>query len=164
MTKHQQLLAKSIKSFIIVEPRDDSGKLRELPYDQTTFPDWPNLTRSWLAALGSHNISQQNLAAAWQLLATGEVPNVGSSSWLDGGTITQVDSVRDPSPGVTVVMAGEDAERCRRDTSEFMRVAIPMPQPRHPDWKTWKDPNGFLVAPQGSIYYDKQRGAQWQQQ
>lgn len=150
--------------FIIVEPYDDNGKLRELPYDQKTFPDWPSQTRSWLAALGNHNISQQNLAAAWQSLAAGEVPNVGPSSWIDGGPKTQVDSVRDSSPGVTVVMAGEDAERCRRDTSEFMRVAIPMPQPRHPDWKTWKDPNGFLVAPLGSIHYDKQRGAQWQQQ
>jgi len=147
--------------FMIDYPRKESGEIKEMPYGLEVYGDWPELTESWLEKLGTQNISQQTLAVAWESLnSDGEVECI-DSAWLDGGPSTQIDSVRDSSPGVTVVRAGVDADACRTDASKLARVSIPMPQPYGKAWTDWPRIKGVLIAPEGSLIYDSQRGAEW---
>ena len=147
--------------FIVDYPRKESGEIREMPYSLDVYGDWPTLTESWLAKLGAQNISQQCLAVAWESMnADGDIESI-DSNWIDGGPSTQVDSVRTSSPGVTVVRAGKDAEQCRADTSMLRRLSIPMPPPYGKAWTDWPRINGVLVAPEDSLIYDSQRGAEW---
>lgn len=152
--------------FIIVEPHDENGEFAVMPYstDQTKYGDWPTQTRQWLKYLGTNTISQQSLAEAWSNIASEEVDtDLIASTWIDGGPQTMVDSVRESSPGVTVVLPGDDEARVAQHKSELTRMAIPMPQPHgFSDWKTWRHRLGYLVPPPDAITYHKQRGAQWQ--
>ena len=85
----------------------------------------------------------------------------GNSAWLDGGPITEVRPLRADSQGITVLME-EDETRVRTKSKDMLRFALSMPQPRSLFWQTWKRLRGIPVAPTGSIIYDKQRGAEWQ--
>jgi len=148
--------------FVIDYPRKDSGQIKEMPYSFDVYGDWPQLTESWLEQLGTQDISQQNLANAWENLnSDGDVEWI-DSSWIDGGPSTQIDSLRTASPGVTVVRAGNDANDCRGDAAKLARVSIPMPQPYGKAWTEWPRIKGVIIAPENSLIYDSQRGAQWQ--
>ncbi len=149
--------------FIVVEPRKDDGDLQVMPYDLRTYGNWPERTRKWLTNIGTNAISQRLLANAWEQLGVDDkIPGLGDSTWIEGGPRTQVDSLRDSSSSVTVVMAGEDARRVADGKAELIRVAIPMPVPRHiTAWKEWRRRGGYLVAPKGTVEYGKERGARW---
>ena len=122
--------------------------------------DWPNATHRWLDALPDNGISQSQLATAWEQTVQEEVMP-GNSAWLDGGPITEVRPLRADSQGITVLME-EDETRVRTKSKDMLRFALSMPQPRSLFWQTWKRLRGIPVAPTGSIIYDKQRGAEWQ--
>ncbi len=150
--------------FVVDYPRKESGEIKELPYSLDVYGDWPTLTETWLTELGTQNISQQTLASAWESLnSNGEVEWI-DSNWIDGGPSTQIDAIRTSSPGVTVVRAGSDAEACRADTSMLARVSIPMSQPYGKAWTDWPRINGVLIAPEDSLIYESQRGAEWRKQ
>jgi CRISPR-associated endonuclease/helicase Cas3 len=145
--------------FIVVERIDDKGQTRMMPYAEKTYGDWPSQTHDWLRSLGDTAISQKRLADAWELLGEdGETPEIGASTWVDGRAETQVDSPRDSSFGVTVVLPGEDAELVTQRKSEITRVGIPMPPP---PFAIERERGGYIVPPANLITYSKTRGAQW---
>ena len=133
-----------------------------MPYAEKTYGNWPQQTHDWLNHLGDGDICQHSLATAWeQLLTDTEELPLGNSTWIEGGPITQVDSLRESSPSVTVVLPGADAELVATKKSELTKVAISMPPPRFFDWKSWQKENGYVIPPANSITYSKNRGAQW---
>jgi CRISPR-associated endonuclease/helicase Cas3 len=147
--------------FVVDYPRKETGEIKEMPYSIDAYGDWPQVTEHWLESLGTQDISQQNLADAWESLnADGDIEGI-DSNWIDGGPSTQIDAVRTSSPGVTVVCAGTDADACRADSSRLARVSIPMPQPYGKAWTDWPRIKGVLVAPADTLIYDSQRGAKW---
>jgi hypothetical protein len=148
--------------FVIDDLKSLDVRKREMPYSFDVYGDWPELTESWLDQLGDQNISQQSLADAWECLNSDRDIAGIDSAWIDGGPTTQIDSVRTASPGVTVVRAGTDADACRADSSWLARVSIPMPAPYGRGWTDWPRIKGVLVAPEGTLMYDSQRGAKWQ--
>jgi CRISPR-associated endonuclease/helicase Cas3 len=134
--------------FVAVEPG------AHLPY---TADDLAN-ARTWLGKLGPVGLTQRELAGAWE--QTGDQPPLPvASAWLDGGPTTTVTELREASPGITVLMAGDvvRVRACRRDLGKF---TLPMPPTKH-DWQTWPRERGLPVAPIGSITYDPKRGAEW---
>ena len=77
-----------------------------MPYSMNHYGDWRSQVQCWLDMLGTSAISQRQLANAWREISVADdVPGVGSTCWVEGGPRTVVDSVRESSPGVTVVMA-----------------------------------------------------------
>lgn len=124
-------------------------------------PGWPDATYRWLEALPDDAITQSQLAAAWEQTVHEEIMP-GTSAWLDGGPITEVRPLRGDSQGITVLMQ-EDEQRVRKKPKDILRYTLPMPQPpRSLSWQQWQRVRGVPVAPTGSIIYDKQRGAEWQ--
>lgn len=150
--------------FVVIEPRDKCGSLATAPYDTDEFGDWPTVTQQWLAALDPTSISQADLANAWQQLDLGKVPCSLPCPWLDGGPGTPVDATREASPGITIILEGQDAEDVRTGRKPPAQVALPMPPPpRRLNWRTWPRVKGFPVAPVGSITYDPKWGASWRE-
>jgi hypothetical protein len=83
------------------------------------------------------------------------------SAWLDGGPVTQVLELREPSPGITVVLE-EDVPALASGRKALARVALPMPPPpRGLRWREWDDFRGVPVAPAGAVEYHPQRGGRW---
>lgn len=153
------------KPFIVVEPYTQDGQLNLAPYERDTYGDWPQAAQSWLESLGFSPVSQRDLAEAWAALQTGSKPRTVPSAWLDGGPRTIVDTVRDSTPGITVIMEGKDAEDVAAKRKPPAQVALPMPPPpKEYKWQSWQRIHGLLVAPTGTITYDPQRGAKWQKE
>ena len=137
------------KPFIVIEPET------HLPYASADL----EAARVWLAALADDNISQKQLADAWE--QTGDnPPNIVSSAWLDGGPSTTVTELRNVSPGITVLMQ-EDLSRVKANHKDIGKLTLPMTQTRLP-WQTWCRERGIPIAPTGTITYDRNRGAEWQ--
>ena len=152
------------RPFIVIEPIDNEGSFITAPYDRGEFGDWPDTARRWLAALGPQDISQSDLAKAWQELDIGEPCCPSASPWLDGGPATPVDATREASPGITVILEGRDSEDVKAGRKTAAEVALPMPPPpRHLNWYQWRRVQGFPVAPDSSIIYDPYRGASWRE-
>ncbi len=150
--------------FSVIEPLQDDGSIAVMPYsdEEEDYGDWPTQTREWLDALGTKDIHQKTLADAWSNIATADVDaELITSTWIEGGPATVVDSLRESSFSVTVVRPGDDAARVTGHKSELTRVAIPMPPPPFKGWQDWRHRNGYLVPPADKITYNNQRGAQW---
>lgn len=147
--------------FIVVNPVDDDGKPSVLPYTPEDF----EVTKRWLDALPKANITQQDLATAWENLTEikDRRPAYVPSAWLDGGPVTQVLELREASPGITVIME-RDVQAIRDDPKLLQRCALPMPPPpKHlREMLKERDMKGIPVAPNGTIDYHPERGAQWQ--
>ena len=118
------------------------------------------LAEQWLLRLGTAPLSQQNLADAWETLDRSPVPAAIGSAWLDGGPLTQLGQLREVSPGLTVLLAG-DADAVRRNARLALRYALPMPPPGGADWKTWPQVLSMPVSPAECIEYDPKGGARW---
>jgi CRISPR-associated endonuclease/helicase Cas3 len=141
------------RPFIVVEPEG------HLPYTPAEL----DAARQWLAALGEGDLSQRDLASAWEKYDEDRRPDHVASAWLDGGPTTQVLELREASPGITVVLE-RDAAAIRSGALLQARAALPMPPvPRHlkDAWKAWPDVKGLKIAPEGTIDYDPERGAKW---
>lgn len=145
------------RPFVVVEPDSYAPYLRAGEPDP---PNWPERSREWLCKLPDDDISQRHLAVAWEQAATEEVlPS--ESAWLDGGPATTVRELREPSPGITVLMA-EDRPRVKAKPKDLARLVLPMPPPpRTLNWQGWEKERGVPVAPAGTINYDRMRGAEW---
>ncbi|GIW92994.1 MAG: CRISPR-associated helicase/endonuclease Cas3 [Pirellulaceae bacterium] len=148
------------RPFVVVEPNNSDGKFMESPYDRNQLGDWPAISRQWLATLGNKPVSQRDLAEAWRILPCHQSVAPVQSAWLDGGPRTTVDSVRDASPGLTVVLHS-DADSVRAGGKRVMQVGLPMPPPPTEEWKSWPTIHGFRVAPVHAIAYDPMRGGKW---
>jgi CRISPR-associated endonuclease/helicase Cas3 len=139
------------KPFVVIEPDN------HLPYTPADL----EAARLWIARLPEHGISQRNLADAWEQTAERASP-MTESKWLDGGPTTEVGDLRETSPGISVLMA-EDEARLGLRAKDLPRVVLPMPQPSSRlDWQQWRRFRGALpIAPQGTIDYNPIRGAKW---
>lgn len=150
-----------VRPFIIIEPRSADGSLNYLPYSPEDF----ELSERWLAALPDGDLSQTSLAAAWQGLreVATRSPAFVPSAWLDGGPATQVLELREPSPGITVILS-RHAAAVRARPRDLPRFALPMPPPPKAfkdKWRDWTRVNGVPIAPEETIHYDEDRGAVW---
>jgi CRISPR-associated endonuclease/helicase Cas3 len=142
--------------FFIVQPLDSNGELMALPYTLEEL----QICQQWLNSLGMGPITQANLIQCWQNLPRTVESFAPASCWLDGGPQTKVRPLRQPSPGITVILE-EDLAQVKSGTP-LVEVALPMPDPRGLPWRQWKRHNGVPVAPTGSINYNPERGAEWQ--
>ena len=145
------------RPFLVVEPMNDDGSPAVLPYAPQDLED----AKNWLDALGDGPLSQTDLAKKWEEYDTASRPDFVGSAWLDGGPSTQVLELREPSPGLTVVLNRDWAD-LKSGTRSVTEVALPMPPPpRGMDWRKWPEFKGVPVASPDLIDYDPERGAQW---
>lgn len=139
------------KPLVVIEP---AGHLPYTPADQVA-------AHQWLARLPNGEISQRDLAEAWEYTGD-QTPELVPSAWLDGGPVTTVSELREASPGITVLMES-DRKAVRDKPALLPRLILPMPPPhRSLNWQAWPRERGIPVAPPNSIDYDPLRGAQWQ--
>lgn len=136
------------RPFVVVEPD------APLPYKQADL----DAARAWLDRLTDGDISQRQLADAWEQEGDHDFELIGSA-WRDGGPQTTVRELREGSPGVTVLMRC-DVARVQERPADLSRIVLPMP-PRN-GWDQWPRVRGLPVAPADAIIYDPIRGAQWQ--
>ncbi len=154
------------RPFMVVEPLDEQGNFSATPYGQDSqqHGPWPQQAREWLRRLDPGPLSQRDLAEAWEETTEEKPPRPLFSLWLDGGPSTQVDSVRDTTPGL-VVLLEQDAEPVQHNPKELVKRALPMPRPPNSfPWKEWDRLRGVRVVPEKYIHYDTQRGAQWRKE
>jgi CRISPR-associated endonuclease/helicase Cas3 len=139
------------KPFVVIEPDN------HLPYTPADL----DAAGTWLAKLPANEISQKQLAEAWEQSGD-HMPALVASAWLDGGPTTAVTELREASPGITVLMV-EDVDRVRASPKKLGRYVLPMPPPpRQLNWREWSREHILPIAPSGSIIYDRKRGAEWQ--
>lgn len=132
-----------------------------LPFRGPPYDRGDELTQAeqWLERLGTGPLSQHDLVAAWTEQTGTDDPVV--SAWIEGGFNTEPYAVRDAGVGITVLIE-DDARRIREGTERAQRVALPMNRPRSPDWRAWPRTAFLPVCPADVIAYDRERGAQWQ--
>jgi len=129
---------------------------RGLPYAATDLAE----ARAWLDRLGYEALSQRDLVDAWTPVEADPTDFV-ASAWLDGGFHTEPIALREPSPGITVLLE-EDAQQAACDARHAVYAALPMGPPRRTTtWRDWKVVRGYPVAPRTRIQYDPLRGGAW---
>jgi len=133
------------KPFIVIEPENN------LPYSTTDL----EAAKVWFAKLADKDISQKQLAEAWEQSAENP-PDLVPSAWLDGGPMTTVTELRETSPGITVLMRS-DVNR-----GEVGKYTLPMPPPPKAfDWRSWPKHKCIPIVEDHIIEYEKLRGAKW---
>lgn len=138
------------KPLIVIEPEN------HLPYTAADL----DACRAWLGRLPAEDISQRQLADAWENSADNP-PDLVPSAWLDGGPTTTVAELREASPGISVLMK-EDVPQVQADRKSLGKYVLPMPPPpRGTDWRTWGKERGVPIAEPGTIDYHEERGAEW---
>lgn len=142
------------RPFLVLEPHT------ALPYGRSLTEDPYVSARRWLGGLGTGELSQADLSGAWEALDIAQEAKPVGSAWLDGGPETRILELREGSPGITVLLS-QDAEAVRTGRRPLSRLALPMPPPRGADWRQWGRVRGCPVAPDGTVDYDPERGAQW---
>lgn len=145
---------KSPKPFIIIEPENTA------PYKSREESDPFAAPRVWLERLGMGAVSQSDLAQTWSALDEGKQRKPLESAWIDGGFDTTPRHLREPGPGLTVVLQ-EDAAAVERGEIDHVRVRIPMTIPNGLDWKKWPHVLFAKVPPPEYINYHPERGAGW---
>ncbi len=132
-----------------------------LPYSSAEFES----AQRWLSKLPK-SISQHDLSSFWESEpdVDSRAPNVVASAWLDGGPFTEVSPLREPSPGISVVLK-RDADDILTKRRSLMEVVLPMDLPRHlsREVKNWEFLRGIPVpvAPDSAIDYCPVQGAKW---
>lgn len=129
-----------------------------LPYDDSQLTE----AKEWLGQLGMDALSQSDLIAAWhaQEQDAPQVP-VGLSAWLDGRYVTEPATLRESSPGLTVLLE-EHRDLVQRGLASALEWALPMNAPRAElNWKSWPMTEHYPVPPRDLIHYDPMRGARW---
>ena len=138
---------------IFVEPE------KFLPYTR----DEVTAGMSWLNRLIQLKwpLSQHDLAVSF-IEQTGQTEETfGPCEWLSTGWIAEPGPVREPGSTVQAILEA-DLEACRDDHRELLLSAIPLvySESRMKDWARYR---AYLVAPEGSLDYDKERGAAWRE-
>jgi CRISPR-associated endonuclease/helicase Cas3 len=143
-----------IRTFVVIEPINARGEFSALPYSDEEL----ELARSWLRKLGSGSICQKDLTEAWKALDDSGPQSRETSTWLTGGPITRVESIRDPGQGITVIW-----EQHSHNARVFGATpyALPMNRPNLPNWKTGHNVRGFPIARETTIEYDSETGGRW---
>ena len=142
------------KPFLIIEPDTPA------PYKSQEQPDPFAATRLWLEHLGMGPISQGDLAQTWAHLDEERQQGPLESAWIDGGFETTPRHLREPTPGLTILLR-EDASAVERGEMDPVRVRIPMTRPNWLEWKKWPQVVFAKVPPPECISYDSERGARW---
>ena len=145
---------KTPKPFLIIEPDTPA------PYKSQEEPTPFAASRLWLERLGTGSISQSDLAQSWGVLDERGQQRPLESAWIDGGFETTPRHLREPAPGLTV-MLHEDATSVERGAIDPVRVRIPMTVPNGLEWKKWPQVAFAKVPPTECISYDPERGARW---
>ena len=134
------------------------------PYDKEEFD--VKAVKNWLGGLAGKEVSQADLAMAFEKgFGEGTVPRV-KSAWLDGGPFSWPSPLRESSASIPVLRA-EDEPYCLDDkgrpvSKEIARYAIPMPLgPVKEEIKAWKRLSFVFVTREGRIEYSKEWGAKW---
>ena len=84
--------------------------------------------------------------------------------WLDGGPRREVKELRKGSPGITVILEGDQTALRSADPATHKslgEVLLPMPRPFFPNWREWPEYQGIKIAPMDCIDYHGQRGGRW---
>lgn len=128
-----------------------------LPYTRNDI----SAGRSWLnnlIALG-RPLSQSDLSESFLCMAAPADEEYEPCEWLNTGWIAEPGPVREPGYTVQVIMEA-DLEACRIDNRQLILNAIPLyyDERKMRDWPRYK---AYLIAPEGSLDYDKERGAAW---
>lgn len=131
-----------------------------LPYGEDELA----IAGQWLARLANRDLHQKDLSQAWAALvqqspAIQRIP----CSWLDGIFDTEVNSAREGSPGVSVLLP-DDAPKVRDNAALATRYSLPMNPPPRAQLRAlggWPQVQGHLIPPRDAISYDPQKGAQW---
>ncbi|MBK9129429.1 MAG: CRISPR-associated helicase Cas3' [Phycisphaerales bacterium] len=133
-----------------------------LPYRERELDE----AREWLARLGHSPLSQRDLVDAWLIDDRGARPiasaAANASAWLDGVFRCEPSSLRESTPGITVMLA-QDCARVASEPGRAPRFAIPMPPPKPAHaWRSWRRAAGiYPVPPPDAIDYDPLKGARW---
>ncbi len=134
--------------FVIVEPED------AMPYTDQELQE----ARDWLARLGDGPLSQQDLLDDWQQDSRNQGGNA-SAYWLDEDLWTRPGSIREPTPGMSVLLE-EDWPKVQR--REYPASACLIPMPPKSQRRGLLERGHLLIAPSTLITYDPLRGAAWQ--
>lgn len=127
-----------------------------LPYKSSGL----EATERWLRRLGTGPLSQASLLAAWNAEPDPAGTSTVASTWVDGGFSTEVGDLRLATPGLTVLLADDEAE-VRRDTTRAIALALPMSVPNGDAWRDWKLVAHLPVVPAAAMSYDAKRGGRW---
>jgi CRISPR-associated endonuclease/helicase Cas3 len=129
-----------------------------LPYEAPELRE----AEAWLERLGDVPVSQRALREQWQEPSETWAQNPIPSAWLDGRFTTVPDTLRESSPGLTVLRQ-EDAKEVQSGRVKAQEVALPMNMPPSSvgPWQSWPRVQSLPVAPPEALDYDEQRGARW---
>ncbi len=123
--------------------------------------------RAWLQLLGDGDLSQRDLAIAFETVVPGgDIAVPSDCRWLDDVVEARPDAVRDDGYTVSVIMCS-DARRAADHPKGIRRLihetSIPMIVNRDliGDMRTWRRLNGVPIAPEDRIHYDPTEGATW---
>ena len=145
---------KTPKPFLIIEPDTPA------PYKSPEEPNPFVASRLWLERLGMGSISQSDLAQTWSALDEERQQKPLESAWIDGGFETTPRHLREPRPGLDILLH-EDAASVERREIDPARVRIPMTEPNWLEWKKWPQVAFAQVPPPECISYNPERGARW---
>lgn len=145
-----------IRPFVVIEPKDDQGKILPLPYTTKQLAD----ARDWISKLPPA-ISQIDLVSTWEAMncAGSEIID-SSSSWIDGGLERDVKEIRDATPSINVIRTA-DVEDVINGRKSILEVAIPMNQPRGITMGGRKHIKGAMVVEEDELRYSETLGAEW---
>ena len=127
-----------------------------LPYSKE---DWLGV-HDWIDMVADGEPkSQTDLSSAFIELTKSKRSDllpVAFCEWLDGlwRTLKDQRAIEEASYSIEIIRE-EDLD------GDPVENAIPMPIPKIEDWQKWDRINRYLIAPAGSVNYDKFRGAEW---
>jgi len=130
-----------------------------LPYGN----DELDLANRWIDQLIKKDspLSQQDLARVFNDLSPKMVDEADTKmEWLDSGWLAEPGPVRDGGYSVSVIFK-EDLEQCKRDHRLLIKKTIPLNFNEKMGMDHWMAFKGHLIAPEGSIHYNKKKGASW---
>ena len=141
----------------LIIPLDDA---KALPYPVTLL----HQARAWIAALEAGELSQRDLAAAFERLQESN-RNEHTSPRVPVTLVhspVEANKGRLRESGVTApFLLATDATLARRDSGHAIRSTIPMTIPRWCDYQAWHTIGLARVIPKDLVEYDRLTGAAW---
>jgi hypothetical protein len=128
-----------------------------LPYAEE---EWGGIEEWFHAVANGKPKSQSDLSQALGAVAAEVGRNVGPADrceWLDGVWSSLKDQRAIEEAGHSVEIIREEDQ----GTGSRVELAIPMPVPKHLNWRGWDRAGRYLVAPIGAVVYDSFKGAEW---
>lgn len=140
------------RPFIIIEPDKPN------PYSPADLES----ARNWFRKLVDRDISQSELAAAWEHSVVEFDRQNMTSAWLDGGPKTEWRELRSVEGGISVILRS-DLKRLFKP-SDIGKYVLPMLSPYGLPWQSWPKHNGIPIAEDACVEYHELRGAEWRKQ